>query len=214
MEVVPAINCVDAGCVRARLKLAEDLGAASAHLDVTDGVFTLHRSWNDPAKFSEIARNHPDLAVEVHLMVKDPVAAVRAWGMSGARRLIVHVETLTPESFETLASECARHDVELGVALCPETPVGEVISYLGEVLFIALLAVPPGPSGQAFDNGTFEKLEFLRDRAPEATIAIDGGVTPDLARRLKEAGADVVVSGSYIFNAKDPHAAYQELLDA
>ena len=109
---------------------------------------------------------------------------------------------------------CSTAGAELGLAIAPETSVDELVLYLGETLFIQLLAVKPGPAGQKFDEGTFEKLEFLRDRAPEATIEVDGGVTPAIARRLKEAGADVVASSSYIFGERDPRAAYQEFLDA
>lgn len=213
MEVVPSINCADAACVKTRVKTAEALGASWVHLDVSDGVFAPHHSWGDPKEFAEL-HDAEEISTEVHLMVADPATVARRWLGAGVQRIIVHVESLSPETFAALAGECAEAGTELGVSVRPDTEIHELVPYLGEVVFAQLLAVPPGPSGQEFDGTIFEKLEFLRDRAPELTIEVDGGVTPDLARRLKEAGADAVVSGSHIFDARDPRAAYQELLDA
>ena len=151
-------------------------------------------------------------------MVRDVKPVLAAWCAAGIGRAIVHVEVFPKEQslefFYELERICTAAGVELGLAIAPETPVEEIVDFLGLTLFIQLLAVTPGPSGQAFDEGTFAKLEFLRDRAPEAAIEIDGGVTPAIARRLKEAGADVVASASYIFSERDPRAAYQEILDA
>lgn len=213
MEIIPVVNCTDEACVKTRLKAVEALGAPWAHLDVSDGVFTVHRSWGDPEKFPKLY--DPDsLSVEVHLMVADPVAAVHRWLGAGVRRIIVHAEALSPETFAALAGACIEAGVELGVSLRLDTPVDEILPYLGEIVFVQLLAVSPGPSGQKFGEEIFEKLEFLRDRAPELTIEVDGGITPAVARRLKEAGVEAVTSGAYLWNERDPRTAYRELLDA
>ncbi|MDP3974771.1 MAG: hypothetical protein Q8P88_00580 [Candidatus Jorgensenbacteria bacterium] len=220
MEVIPAVNCGDEACVRRALGIAKTLEAPWVKFDVSDGTFAPTVTWNEPAKLMALlaVEELADISVEVHLMVRDVKPMLVKWLAGGARRAVVHLEVFPKENaldfFYELQKMCEAADAELGLSIAPQTSVDEITPYLGHVLFVQLLAVSPGPSGQAFDERTFEKLEFLRDRAPEATIEIDGGVTPALARKLKEAGADVVASGSYIFTERDPRAAYQELLDA
>jgi ribulose-phosphate 3-epimerase len=219
MEAIPTVNCSDEACVRRGLGIVKLLEAAWVEFDVSDGTFASTITWNEPAKLEELIKKEglEDISIGVHCMVRDVKPTLAAWLQAGARRAIVHVEVFPKEKpqefFYELERMCTAAGAELGLSIAPETPVNELVPYLGETLFIQLLAVKPGPSGQKFDEGTFEKLEFLRDRAPEATIAIDGGVTPALARRLKEAGADIVVSASYIMSERDPHTAYRELLD-
>lgn len=220
MEVVPTVNCSDEAGVKRALGIVKLLETERVKFDVSDGTFASTVTWNEPAKLPELFKKEGlgDIAVELHLMVRDVKPALKAWLTAGIRRAIVHIEVFPKgkekEFFHEIESLCIAAGAELGLAIAPETPVDELVPYFGETLFIQLLAVKPGPSGQTFDEGTFEKLEFLRDRAPEVVIEIDGGMTPTLARRLKEAGADVVASSSYIFGERDPRAAYQELLDA
>lgn len=220
MEIIPAINCRDEACVRRALGIVALLEAEKVKFDVSDGTFASTITWNEPAKLAGFLKKEglEDIFVEAHLMVRDVKPALGEWLSAGVRRAIAHIEVFPKknpsEFFYELERRCAEAGAELGLAIAPETPVDELVPYLGETLFIQLLAVRPGPSGQEFDERTFEKLEFLRDRAPEATIEIDGGMTPALARRLKEAGADVVASASYIFGERDPRAAYREFLDA
>lgn len=220
MEVIPAVNCGDEACVRRALGIVKTLETPWVKFDVSDGTFAPTVTWNEPAKLPAFcaAEGLTDISVEAHLMMRNVKGPLVAWLAGGARRAVVHLEAFPKEDaldfFYELEKMCEAANAELGISLAPQTLVDEIVPYLGHVLFIQLLAVKPGLSGQAFDERTFEKLEFLRDRAPEATIEIDGGVTPALARRLREAGADVVASASYIFGERDPRTAYQELLDA
>ncbi len=220
MEVIPTINCGDEACVRRGLGVVAILGADKIKFDVSDGSFASTVTWNEPAKLRSMLEKEGlgESEIEVHLMVKDVKSALKVWLEAGIRRAIVHIEVFPKgkelDFFHEIESMCVAAGTELGLAIAPETAVDELVAYLGETLFVQLLAVKPGPAGQKFDEGTFEKLEFLRDRAPELMIEIDGGVTPAIARRLKEAGADAVASSSYIFGERDHRAAYRELLDA
>lgn len=220
MWVIPAVNCGDERCVRRALGAVKLLGTEWVKFDVSDGTFAPTITWNEPAKLPSLLAREGlgEMKVEAHLMVRAVRAGLAAWLAGGARRVLVHVETFPAEGaidfFYELQAMCEAANAELGLALAPRTPVDALVPYLGHTLFIQLLAVPPGPSGQLFDEGTFEKLEYLRDRAPEVTIEIDGGVTPAIAHRLREAGADVIAAASYIFGARDPRAAYRELLEA
>lgn len=220
MEVIPAINCGDESCVRRALGVVKILEVPWIKFDVSDGTFAPTVTWSEPAKLPALLAREGlgEVGIEAHLMARDVKRILGLWLAGGVRRAITHVEAFPKQGaldfFYELQSMCEAANAELAVAIAPRTPVDELVPYLGHTLFIQLLAVEPGPSGQTFDEGTFEKLEFLRDRAPELTIEVDGGVTPAIARRLKEAGADLVASASYIFDARDPHAAYQELLGA
>ncbi|MFH0806343.1 MAG: hypothetical protein V1885_01305 [Candidatus Brennerbacteria bacterium] len=220
MEVIPAVNCEDEAGVRHALGVVKLLETEWVKFDVSDGTFASTVTWNEPGKLPALLKKEElsDIGIEAHLMVRDVKAALAEWLNVGAKRAIVHVEVFPKgnerEFFYELERMCVAAGAELGLSIAPETSVDELVPYFGEILFIQLLAVKPGPSGQKFDEGTFEKLEFLRDRVPEAVIEIDGGMTPALARRLKEAGADMVASSSYIMGERDPRAAYQEFLDA
>lgn len=219
MEVIPAVNCADEACVRRALGIVKLLETEWVKFDVSDGTFAPTITWNEPEKLKGWLEEEGlgKISIEVHLMVRDVKSALDRWLQAGIRRAIVHVEVFPKgkelDFFYELERMCIAADAELGLSLAPETSVDALVDFLGETLFIQLLAVAPGPSGQAFDEGTFGKLEFLRDRAPAAVIEIDGGMTPRIARRLKEAGADIVASSSYLFNERDPRAAYQEFLE-
>lgn len=220
MEVIPTVNCSDEACVKRALGIVKLLETEWVKFDVSDGTFASTVTWSEPVKLRNMLESAGlgEIPIEVHLMVRDVKPTLKSWLGVGIHRAIVHIEVFPKgkelEFFHEIEAMCIAAGAELGLAIAPETSVDEIVTYLGETLFLQLLAVKPGPSGQKFDEGTFEKLEFLRDRAPEVTIEIDGGVTPALARRLKEAGADVVASSSYIFGERDPRAAYRELLDA
>lgn len=213
------MNCGDEACVRKTLAAAAPLGAPWVEFDVADGTFTPTVTWNEPAKLEALMKEAgmEDVGIEAHLMVRDPARHLNDWLIAGAKRVIVHVEALPDDmelrTFYELQNACIAHEAELGIALAPATPIDAVVPYLGHVLFIQLLAVTPGPAGQAFNEATLAKLEFLRERAPEVIIEIDGGVTPTVARKVGERGADIIAVASYIFGSKDPAAAYRELLN-
>ncbi len=218
MEVIPVVNCGNEACVRKMLAVAAPLGAPWVEFDVSDGTLAPTVTWNEPAKLAAFMEEAgmEDAVVEAHLMTREPARHLKNWLLAGAKRAIVHIEALPDDvelrAFYELQSACVAHDAELGIALAPVTPIDAVVPYLGHVLFIQLLAVTPGPAGQAFNEATLAKLEFLRGRAPEATIEIDGGVTPAVARKVGERGADIIAVSSYIFGSKDPAVAYRELI--
>ncbi|MFH0806500.1 MAG: hypothetical protein V1885_02135 [Candidatus Brennerbacteria bacterium] len=217
MEVVPVVNCSDFACASKRISAAAEWGVPWIHIDVADGVFTPVRTWGNPGELQKLLAENPEVSVEVHLMVKDPAAVAEAWLEAGAKRLIVHVETLDGaegKQIHSIIEQCTEHGAEVMVSLAPQTPVAEVVPYLDVVYAVQCLAVPPGPSSQTFDERTVEKVSYLRLRNPDLVIEVDGGMTPVVARRVSDAGADLATSGGYIFDAQDPAAAYQELLGA
>ena len=102
--------------------------------------------------------------------------------------------------------------MEVMLALNPETSIEEILPYLDSFLFVQLLAVSPGPSGQDFNSLILEKIELLRERSLDIVIEVDGGMNLETAKAVKEAGTDIITSASYIFDSVNPAAAYELLL--
>lgn len=207
MEVIPVINCLDSECVEKRLKSAETF-AAWVHVDVSDARFTFGRSWGDASAWQKIGKG---ISAEIHLMVEEPEKAVRSWLEAGAKRLIVHVETVNENSFEEIENAAKKYGAELMLAISPETPVEKLKPYFGKVSEFQVLAVCAGPAGQKFLLLALDKIRFLRKELPNAKIEVDGGINLETAGFTKEAGADIVTAATYIFNSDNPKARYDEL---
>jgi ribulose-phosphate 3-epimerase len=215
-EILPAINChyKDLESVAARCKEIGDIFTATkapapwAHFDVADAAFTFHKSWDDPELLGGLGLK---FAFEAHLMVEDPHAAAGRWLAAGAGRVVVHLETVPPEALAKIAAAAQAKGAGIALALNPETPAAAAVPYFPYVSRFLLLAVHPGLSGQRFLPVILDKISFLRREMPGATIEIDGGITPETARAAVSAGADALVSGSYVLDSADPAQAYAEL---
>lgn len=212
MKIIPAINCKIFACVTKRIKEAQTFLPKGGWLqiDISDGKFNPNKSWNNPEALATWLKDNKitDINVEVHLMVVDPKPLVMRWLEAGAKRVIVHVEAITEKDVLFLKGFGKG---KVGIALAPATPIKKAEPYVEHFPFVQLLAVKPGYSGQKFERKVLEKIVFLKALHPEVTIEVDGGVNNTTAPTLKDAGADILVSGSYIFDAKDKKAAYQEL---
>ncbi|MFH0712299.1 MAG: ribulose-phosphate 3-epimerase [Candidatus Jorgensenbacteria bacterium] len=210
MEVIPGINCPDFGCVREKINQARELGAEWVHIDVTDGRFAKHTTWNNPEDLSSLADELGDLKLEIHLMVLDPQAVIGDWLQAGCDRIIVHFEALS-DGWEIICDKVEREGRELGLAISPETPTHVLTPYLKAVSLVELLAVAPGPAGQKFNPVIIEKLKDLKKREPDLRVEVDGGVNLETAKLLKYAGADIVVSTSYIWKGGNPKETFDKL---
>lgn len=219
MEVIPAINCHERefGCVEEKVRLAETFKENEwIHLDVADGVFTFNKTWNDPGRWKELETS---LKLEVHLMVEDPKTFALEWLKAGARRVIIHSEALMhgvgagvlQETIDRIKAICEEHEAELMVALNPETSIEKARGFFERASGFLVLGVHPGLAGQLFLPAVLEKIRVVRKAFPGAVIETDGGINEETGRRAAEAGADVLVSASYIFGSENPKKAYEML---
>ena len=210
MRIIPVINCTDITCVEEKITIAKTfLGKDDfLHVDIADGIFTFHKTWNDPAGWATLRSPFP---IEVHLMVEHPEVWIAPWLAAGAKRFIVHIETLDQDSFRSIVAQCKAGNAELVLSSNPETPVVEFTPYLHGMRHFQVLCVNPGLAGQKFLPLALEKVKWLKYALPHAIIEVDGGVAPETAKWAKNAGADVIVSTSYIFGSKNPKQAYEEL---
>lgn len=210
MKVIPVINCPDIDCVGKKLDILKAFlpPGELVHLDVTDGSFASHKTWAEPLEWPKLKS---PFGLEVHLMVDHPENYIDDWCTAGARRLIVHAESLNSQSLHEILSLAERHHVEIMLSSKPESESEDILPYLKHFHLFQVLAVQPGPAGQPYLSFVDDKIRFLREEFPNATIEVDGGMGALTAWRVKELGADTVVSSSYIFESADPKKAYEEL---
>jgi ribulose-phosphate 3-epimerase len=210
MRIFPVINCIDRACVEERLAI---LGTFLKprdfiHIDIADGIFTFHKTWNHPKEWNVL---RSPFSLEVHLMVEHPEDQIVPWLAAGAKRFVVPVEAIDQDSFRAIAEQCKVAGAELMLSSNPETPQEDLTPYLREISHFQVLCVNPGLAGQKFLPLALEKVKWLKYALPHAIIEVDGGITPETAKWAKDAGADMIVSASYIFGSKDPKMAYEEL---
>lgn len=181
------------------------------HIDVMDGVFVPNISYGFPIMnaVGKICKK----PLDVHLMIVHPENYIRQVADSGAFLMNVHYEACT-HLHRTVQ---AIHDagMKAGVTLNPSTPVSMLEDIICDVDMALLMGVNPGFGGQKFIENTIKKVKTLRQlidsKGSKALIQVDGGVQADTAPRLVAAGADVLVSGSYVFKASDPAAVIHDL---
>ncbi len=212
MTVIPVINCPDIDSVRERIEVAKTFlpSGSLLHLDVTDGVFSSHETWHDAGEW--MALKAP-FHLEAHLMVAHPGIYIEEWIRAGAKRCIIHIEAAPVDLVHRIAAEGKKNGVMIMLSSKPETGIGDLEPYISCAEGFQVLAVHPGVSGQEFMPGVIEKIKFLREHAPHATIEVDGGIDPRTAELVKAAGADTIVSEHYIFESENPKEAYRRLVD-
>jgi ribulose-phosphate 3-epimerase len=210
MRVIPSINCPDVESVKLRIETVKTFLAPGEllHLDVTDGIFTGHAVWADPVAWKDL---RGPFGLEVHLMVEHPEEHLEGWIAAGLRRCVIHVETITRSSFQEIFDRCSADGVEIMLSSDPETPLEDMASYRARVSGFHVLAVHPGAAGQEFMPEALEKIRSIREGMQDAIIEVDGGINPQTAALTHAAGADTVISATYIFGSADPKKSYEEL---
>ena len=181
------------------------------HLDVMDGSFVPNISFGFPV--IEAVAKACTKPLDVHYMIERPERYIQQTAKLGAMMMNVHFEATT--HLHRSIQEIHNAGMKAGVTLNPSTPVSMLEDIIGEVEMVLLMSVNPGFGGQKFIENTIDKVKRLRklidEKGSGALIEVDGGVQGETAPRLVAAGVDVLVSGSYVFGAKDPHKVISDL---
>ena len=202
------------------VSLLEKTDVKLAHVDVMDGCFTPMMTVGPP--FVKALKT--PLLKDVHLMIQDPLEKVDEYVAAGADVITVHVESGTHihRVFQKLGQMSTANDpargLVRGVALNPGTPLAVLKPLIDEVELIMLLGINPGWGGQSFIPSTFARIEKVKgmvaETAKDILVCVDGGVTRDNITELATAGVDIVVTGSAVFDGKNPVENAEFMVDA
>ncbi len=202
--IAPSLLASDFANLQSECEMINKSEADWFHLDVMDGVFVPNISFGIPV--IDFINKHANKVLDVHLMIVQPERYIKQFKEVGADVLTVHYEAST-HLHRTLQS-IALEGMKRGVALNPHTPVSLLETVLEDIDVVCLMSVNPGFGGQKFIPNTYKKVEELRKmidaKGLSTLIEIDGGVTMDNARSLVDAGANVLVAGSFVFKSTDP----------
>lgn len=193
------------------IKRAENGGVDWLHFDVMDGVFVDNISFGLPVL--KCIDKDCDNFLDVHLMIENPEKYVEKFCDFGGDLVNFHIEaTKNPQMCIDLIKQKGKM---VGISVKPNTPVSSVFEYLNQIDMVLVMTVEPGFGGQAFMESTVEKVREVRAeiirRGLNVHVQVDGGINEKTAKIVKNAGADVLVSGSYIFGATDINQAVNSL---
>lgn len=226
INIAPSINCPDLACVTHKFLDASRFFPKDTwlHIDVADARFTYNKSWGNPEELKNLLEKHREFQfnMEVHLMVEEPEEAIKKWVDLPIKRVIVHLEAIKDQRFrkkkmspdhviENILKRCVSRGIEVMLATNPESNLENEKEWLEYFTAHQVLAVRPGPAGQSFLMPVLGKIKLLREQFPNATIEVDGGINLETAKICKEAGADILVAASYIFDSSNPKEKFEEL---
>lgn len=197
IEVIPAIIAKDFEELKSKIKLVEPY-VNWAQLDVMDGRFVNNQTWNNPSELASIETN---LNIEVHLMIAKPEEKIDEWIASGVKRIIIHYEAT--DKINEIIEKTKKNGLGIGLAINPETNIDVIDKFINDLDLILIMTVHPGRGGQKFLEESIVKIRNLRAKYSCVKIEVDGGINLETAPRIIEAGANLLVSGSAIFESEN-----------
>ncbi|WP_190811371.1 ribulose-phosphate 3-epimerase [Flagellimonas sp. S3867] len=202
--VAPSLLAADFANLQHDVEMVNQSDADWFHLDIMDGVFVPNISFGMPV-IKAIAE-HAKKTLDVHLMIVDPDRYIKTFAHLGSNNLTVHYEACN-HLHRTLQAIKAE-GMKAGVALNPHTSVNLLEDTIQDIDLVCMMSVNPGFGGQSFIENTYQKVSDLKNiiekRNSKALIEIDGGVNATNAKKLVDAGADVLVAGSFVFKSDNP----------
>jgi len=209
--IAPSVLSADFANLQKDVEMLNRSAADWVHVDIMDGVFVPNLSFGLPV--TAAIKKHAAKPLDVHLMIVEPEKYIEGFRKAGADYISVHVEAC-PHLHRTL-QQIKESGAGPAVAINPHTPLAMLENIITEVHHVCLMSVNPGFGGQKFIENTYRKVAELREMIEQqnskALIEIDGGVTTDNARKLLDAGASILVAGSFVFKHPSPEKAIEDL---
>ena len=210
-KIAPSILAADFGNLQRDCEMVNNSQADWFHIDVMDGHFVPNISYGMPV--IKAIKKHAEKPLDVHLMIEKPERYIEEFAKVGADIITVHYES-TIHLHRTL-TQIEDAGCKAGVVLNLTTPISVLEDILPKCYMVLLMSINPGFGGQKFEETTYNKVRKLRKMANEqglnTHIEIDGGVSTANARKLLDAGADVLVAGSFVFKSDNPTQTIADL---
>jgi ribulose-phosphate 3-epimerase len=214
IHIAPSLLAADFASLKTEVKRMVDHHVTYLHYDIMDGHFVPNLSFGAPVVAS--LSKHFQVVHDVHLMIEKPRDYFDAFIQAGANLITFHVEVGKDE--KTMLSWIEylhQHHVKAGISIKPNTPVTVLKPFIHHADLFLIMSVEPGFGGQTFLPSALEKIQWLRtmiDQAKaKALIEVDGGINAKTGKACREAGVDILVAGSYLFNHPDLTLAIQSL---
>lgn len=209
--IAPSVLAADFANLQRDVEMINESQADWFHIDIMDGVFVPNISFGMPVL--EAICKHAKKTIDVHLMIVQPERYIKTFKKIGADILTVHYEACT--HLHRTLQEIKAEGMKAGVAINPHTNVALLEDCIKDIDLVCIMSVNPGFGGQSFIENTYKKVAALKEIITRnnayTLIEIDGGVTSTNAKALVDAGADVLVAGSFVFNASDPKETIKNL---
>ena len=210
--IAPSVLAADFSNLQRDIEMINESDADWFHIDIMDGVFVPNISFGMPV-LRDI-KKHAKKTLDVHLMIVNPDQYIETFSELGADILTVHLEACT-HMHRTIQAIKAT-GMKAGIALNPHSSVNQLKDVIKDIDLVCLMSVNPGFGGQSFIENTYNKVkelnELIQSTGSDCQIEIDGGVTNKNAKKLVQAGANILVAGSYVFKNSNPTETISKLI--